>query len=312
MTIRHVNILQLIISIVTNQSAGLYTHRCATMVCFIANMRFIGIFIGLFSLIMSTVSSSVLSSDQFLQIMRGVEEIAGDTNTEKTMPKLIKVEEKDEQASKFATHVAATEYFKSMSKYILKTKHKKVNSNNFKKLDFSCSVCKYVVNSVVKYIESSKHTWGEWENIDDRRRHMINLIHRQACYPLITKRVARIIYSPKNGKKKLRYLNFDNLMHVKISGNEDVETTVSDEELSHLVGGCNFIEEHLGSIITDVYITKVEESLEEILCFDVIKTCGHDSTTEEIKRRRALKKKLNEEGDKRLLQTGKRIRSIGG
>ena len=93
-------------------------------------------------------------------------------------------------------------------------------------------------------------------------------------------------------------------MHFQIRGNEDIETSVNDEEISYLTRGCNFVKEHLSQIFTDVLLSKSGDTLEDVLCYDVTKACDGDGPTEEVRARRELKKKLNEEANKRILRTG--------
>ena len=57
------------------------------------------------------------------------------------------------------------------------------------------------------------------------------------CFPVINKKIARIVRTAKGGNKnsvklQLRYIHYDELMITKIDGTEDIATSLSDSQHS--------------------------------------------------------------------------------
>lgn len=203
---------------------------------------------------------------------------------------------------KYVANPRAHEFFKEMSKYTINAKQQNIPT--------ACPICTYIAKSVSKYKNSITQTWKDLKSIDEKKRLTSKLIYKQACFPVINKKIARIVRTAKGGNKnsvklQLRYIHYDELMITKIDGTEDIATSLSDSEETYLVNGCNFVKEHLNSIVTEVFMSKYEESLEEILCSDVIRICNTDITDTERDAKRLARKKMEEEAEKRILRTGK-------
>ena len=208
----------------------------------------------------------------------------------------------DEIITTYALHKEAHKQFKKISTHNIETHN---NKNKNKAPNTGCSICMYIAKSISPYLHSIENTWKEWETISERRRYIATIIQRQACYPIQTKKIARIMYKLKKNKFSIKYVHFDDLMNLKLNGNEQIETGIQADEISQLMIGCNFVKDHLIHIVTDIFLSKHQHSFEEILCDEVIKICSDDvAKAEESKRRRALKNKLNEEANKRLKRTG--------
>ena len=203
---------------------------------------------------------------------------------------------------KYVANPRAQLFFNEMSKYTVNVKQQNI--------PIGCPICTYIANSVNKYKKSIKQTWKDLKRIEEKKRLTSKLIYEQACFPVIKKKIARIVRTEKGGNKnsvkmQLRYIHYDELMITKIDGTEDIATSLSDSEETYLVNGCNFVKEHLNSIVTEVFMSKYEESLEEILCSDVIRICNTDITDTERDAKRLARKKMEEEAEKRILRTGK-------
>ena len=208
----------------------------------------------------------------------------------------------DEIITTYALHKEAHKQFKKISTHNIEI-HNSKNKN--KAPNTGCSICMYIAKSISPYLHSIENTWKEWETISERRRYIATIIQRQACYPIQTKKIARIMYKLKKNQFSNKYVHFDDLMNLKLNGNEQIETGIQADEISQLMIGCNFVKDHLIHIVTDIFLSKHQHSFEEILCDEVIKICSDDvAEAGESKRRRALKNKLNEEANKRLKQTG--------
>lgn len=240
-----------------------------------------------------------LSPSEFVNIMHSNNPLKVDKSAAIKSFENVASIENSVKGLKYAANPKAQHVFKDMSKYTINAKQRNI--------PIGCPICKYIANSVNKYKENIRQTWKDLKRTEEKERLTSKLIYEQACFPVINKKIARIVHTEKGDNKnmQLRYIHYDELMITKIDGSEDIATSLGDKEEAYLVNGCSFVKDNLSSIVTEVFMSKYDESLEEILCSDVIRVCDTDITETEKWSRRLARKKLEEEADKRILRTGK-------